>query len=189
MKYILFDDDVNNSDPNIDKNIDLGFVHVPCNQDHFGMTTKQINRYTKYIKGQNTLKIAFFDWDCTLSRLEYVDYDSYLGDKKKESTSYLGKDARISSLKTLFLAMREKRIKIYILTRNPTGKYNRSKHFFVELVNKIEGNKKFGDKHVLYTEGATKSKFIKNFVKQKKVAPKNTTIPRKKRATAKKKKK
>jgi len=142
---LLFDDSKWNSNPNIDKNNNIIFVKINGEK---GMKTINIKKYIEGVKKLKKLDAVYFDWDLTLSRIDSIDFQEYLfhRDKikyKKMLQKYFGSDIRRQALRTLFRIIRKKGGHIYILTRNPTAYMKNERIFFPEILNSLEGNRRF----------------------------------------------
>jgi hypothetical protein len=157
---LFFDDDPNNSNPSIDKNLGIVFVNI---QGEKGMTTQKIKSYITRIKGLKKVRAAYFDWDLTLSRQNSISYDDYKKATIKNNLEfYFGSDKRQKALKELFKAIKSKGGKLYILTRNGTAIYKHERTFFKEMMNKLQGNKDFNLKQLHYCPPSiSKSAYIK----------------------------
>ena len=161
---LLFDDDAANSNPNIDSKHNIVFINIKGDK---GMSTVNIRKYTEGINKTKKIDAVFFDWDLTLSRKDSVDIKDYYLNRSKEKytknlSTYFGSELRRKALRDLFKTIRKKKGKLFVLTRNPTAIYKKEQIFFPEIINSLEGNRKFTLKELHYCPPSiTKSAYIK----------------------------
>ena len=159
-KILFFDDDPNNSNANIDKKNGIIFINIKGEK---GMSTAKIKSFTLGVKNMKKLDSAYFDWDLTISRHNGVSYEDYKSSTmKKNITMYFGSDIRQKALKDLFNEIKNKKGKLYILTRNGTALYKKEREFFKEMMNELQGNKDFSIKQLHYCPPSiSKSAYIR----------------------------
>ena len=161
---LLFDDDMSNSNPDINSKHNIIFIKIDGEK---GMKTVNIRKYTEGVKKLKKVDTVYFDWDLTLSRQDSIDIQEYYKyrckDKfKKNLITYFGTDIRRNALRILFRNIRKKGGKIKILTRKPTAYLKKEQIFFPEMINSLEGNRNFTLKDLHYCDpNISKSAYIK----------------------------
>lgn len=123
------------------------YNRIPPNK---GIEKKHFDELKEWVfKNKKEEKYIFFDWDRTITLTEGFSYFNTISKKQLQEYLYylLGGKERFLDLKSLFSFLEKNKVKIYILTNNPTAN-GKSRPYFLKLIRLFFPKMKA--KHLLY---------------------------------------